>query len=281
MKIRLFASVRFIVVGVVFAALFVCVLSGARSDSAKQSATRSPLDGFAIVDLTHPLKADMPVFPGGETFQLTKLADLKDGYYLNKMCLGEHCGTHVDAPNHFVAGGKSIDEIPLERLTGPLVILDVEKQAAANPDFEVRLADVRQWEQTHGPVPAGAFVAARTGWSKKWGDPAAYINKGPDGQPHFPGFGLEAGRFLVRERKIAGLAIDTLSIDPGISKDFPVHLENLKAGGVNFENVANLERASAQGATIMAAPLRIANGSGSPARIFALVPKPAGPSREP
>jgi kynurenine formamidase len=228
---------------------------------------------FAVVDLTHPLKEGIPVYPGGEPFKITKLVDFQQGYYMNKISMGEHCGTHVDAPIHFIQGGKSVAEVPLERLIGPLVVLDVEKAAAANPDLEITPQHIREWEKIHDQIPTNAFVVGRTDWWKKWGVARDYINMDSGKVAHFPGFSADAARYLMAERKVAGLGIDTLSIDPGNSKEFPAHRIVLKAGAVNIENLANLDQVPAHGATLIVAPLRITNGSGAPARVFALVPK--------
>jgi kynurenine formamidase len=253
------------------ASVLVCGFLLATEQGPKNAA---PFAQFEIVDLTHALKDGIPVYPGGEPFKIAKVADFpQSGYYMNKISMGEHCGTHVDAPIHFIKGAKSIDNLPLDRLIGPLVVIDVQKEAATNPDCAVTVDDIRRWEKAHDQIPQGAFVVAHTGWWKKWGDPKSYINLGPDNQPHFPGFSADAARVLVVERKAAGLGVDTLSIDPGISKDFQAHLIVLKAGAINIENVANLGKIPARGATLVVAPLRITDGSGAPARVFALVPK--------
>jgi kynurenine formamidase len=238
-----------------------------------QSNKANPFNGCDIKDLTHVLREGIPVYPGGESFTITKLADLSQGYYLNKFSTGEHCGTHVDAPIHFIAGGNSIDEIAPPRLVGPLVLLDVRQAAAANPDLEITLDDVRQWEKAHNEIPMGAFVVAHTGWWKKWSTPKDYVNVEQDGRAHFPGFSSDAARFLVEMRKIRGVGIDTLSIDPGVSKEFPAHHIVLKTGAINIENMTNLDDLPKAGATLVIAPLRIGKGSGAPARVFAVVPR--------
>lgn len=255
-------------------ALFVPILLATVISQAEGPAPKKMvLSNFSVVDLTHVLKPGIPVYPGGEPFQITKLADISQGYYLNKISLGEHTGTHVDAPNHFVKGAQAIDALPLDRLIGPLVVIDVEKAAAANPDHEVSLQEIRAWETKHTMIPPKAFVVARTGWAKKWNAAKEYVNLGDDKAAHFPGFSAAAAKYLVEERKIAGLGIDTLSADPGNSKEFPVHKLVLKSGAVNLENLANLDRVPAHGATLVVAPLRIDGGSGAPARVFAFVPK--------
>ena len=185
----------------------------------------------------------------------------------------ELCGTHVDAPIHFIAGGNSVDEIPPARLVGPLVVIDAQQAAAANPDLEITLDDVRRWEKAHNEIPSSSFVVAHTGWWKKWNTPKEYINLGQDGRPHFPGFSSDAAQYLVQTRKAAGLGIDTLSIDPGVSKEFPAHRVVLKTGAINIENVTNLDGIPEAGGMLVVAPLRIGKGSGAPARVIALVPR--------
>ena len=232
-----------------------------------------PFSQFTMVDLTHSLEEGIPIYPGGEPFKITRIADFQQGYYMNKVSMGEHCGTHIDAPIHFVQGGKAVDELPLDQLIGPLVVLDVEKAAAANPDLEITPQQIRDWEKTHDQIPTKAFVVARTGWWKKWALAKDYVNLDNNKVAHFPGFSADAARYLIEERKVAGLGIDTLSTDPGNSKEFPAHRIVLKAGAVNIENMASLDQVPPQGATLIVAPLRIAHGSGTPARVFALVPK--------
>jgi kynurenine formamidase len=239
----------------------------------QQPSGARPFSQFTIVDLTHSLKGGIPIYPGAEPFKITKMADFQQGYYMNKVSMGEHCGTHVDAAIHFVQGGKAVDELPLDQLIGPLVVLNVEKAATANPDLEITAQQIRDWEKTNDQIPTKAFVVARTGWWKKWAVAKDYVNLGNDQVAHFPGFSADAARYLIEERKVAGLGIDTLSTDPGNSKEFPAHRIVLKAGAVNIENMASLDQVPAQGATLIVAPLRIANGSGAPARVFALVPK--------
>jgi kynurenine formamidase len=238
-------------------------------------ATPPKLTEYDIIELTHPLKEDMPVFPGGEPFQLKKLADISSGYYLNKMSLGEHTGTHVDAPNHFDKGGKSIAELPMRDLTGPAVVIDMTDAVSKNPDYALTVEDLRKWEKMHDEIPANAFVLLRTGWFKRWDKPQEYVNSGADHKLHFPGFSREAAQYLVTERKILGVGVDTLSADPGISMDFAAHHVVLKAGRINIENLGEeFGRMPLTGATLVVAPLRIEKGSGSPARVFALAPKP-------
>jgi kynurenine formamidase len=236
------------------------------------SAADPVLSGAKVIDLSHALREGIPVFPGGTPFQMVKLSDIEKGYYLNRLSLGEHTGTHVDAPNHFAKGGAAVADLRLkEDLTGPLVVIDVEARAAANMDLALEIDDIRAFERTH-EIPAGAFVVLRTGWYRKWSDPEKYVNLDANKSPRFPGFGGAAAKYLAIERKVRGLGIDTLSTDPGQSADFPAHKAVLGAGRINIENMAALDEVPATGATLMVVPMKIAGGSGGPARVYAFVP---------
>ena len=184
----------------------------------------------------------------------------------------EHLGTHIDAPNRFETNQPSVDQIPVEHLFAPGVVIDVTLQVEQNADYQLSRADVISWEREHGPIPANAVVFARTGWSRHWNTYARYKNQDVRGKLHFPGFAGEAARFLVDKRKIRGVGIDTLSIDHGLSEDFAVHHTVNGAGHYGLENVANLDKLPARSFSVIVAPLKIETGSGGPARIFAIVP---------
>jgi kynurenine formamidase len=223
----------------------------------------------SVVDLTHQLNTDIPVFPGGVTLSVTKLTKDSDPYFLNQLKLGEHVGTHVDAPVHFATGGRDVASIPLKQLIAPLVVIDVRKECAANPDYMLLTEDVERWESNHGRMPENAVVAIWTGWQQKWGNPIEYVNLDSTGVPHFPGVSESAAQFLVAHRLAAGVAIDTLSVDPGISKTFPAHIAILERQAFNVENIANLDKVPPKGYTICVLPLPVSGGSGSPARVIA------------
>ena len=233
-----------------------------------------------VVDLTHPFDERTIYWPNSpSTFKLTKVADgaTEAGYYyrMNSFCAPEHGGTHLDAPSHFARDGKTADQIPLSQLVAAAVVIDVARQADANPDYVLTAADVRAWEKRNGPVPRGAIVLLRTGWAKRWPDRKRYLGDDTPGAVdhlHFPSFGTDAAELLVRERRVAALGLDTASIDYGPSKDFLVH-QIAGAGNVpGLENLANLDQLPETGAWIVALPMKIAGGSGAPLRIIALVP---------
>ena len=237
-------------------------------------------DRVEVIDLTHSLSSETPVYPGGVPLSIKKTADLEEnGYYMNTLTLGEHTGTHLDAPAHFVAGGASVDEIAPERLIGPGVIIDVSEKCETDPDYQLSYLDIKQWEAEHGRIPNGAILLIRTGWARRWADAKAYLNADGDGVLHFPGISTEAAEYLVKYRDVSGVGIDTLSVDYGRSRDFAVHKIFHAAGVYHIENVADLERVPTTGATIVAAPLKIAGGSGAPCRVLALIGGRVEPTR--
>jgi len=256
-------------------ALIVFAFTGSRA-----AAPHLDLSAARIVDLTHPFDEKTIYWPNSpSTFRLTKLADgaTEGGYYyrMNSFCAPEHGGTHLDAPSHFAKDGWTSDQIPLSKLVAPGVVLDVSKQAAADPDYRLTAEDVRAFERSRGPIAAGAIVLLRTGWGSRWPDRKRYLGDDTPGETshlHFPSYGKESAELLVRERRVAAIGLDTASIDYGPSKDFVVHRI---AGGANvagLENLADLDKVPETGAWIVALPMKIAGGSGGPLRIIALVP---------
>ncbi|MBI2876216.1 MAG: cyclase family protein [Candidatus Tectomicrobia bacterium] len=228
-----------------------------------------------LIDLTYPLNPDNPYWPGPAyfPFRLDNIATLeREGAFSNTYCTPEHLGTHLDAPNHFVKGQIPLEQIPPTQFFGPAVVLNVSKKVKSNPDYQVSVADLKAWEQAHGPIPEGAILLAYTGWSQRWQDYGRYKNADDQGRLHFPGYAIEAAQFLVKERKIHGLGIDTLSVDYGPSRDFRVHEIAHGAGKYHLENVANLNQLPPKGAYLIVAPIKIQGGSGGQARIFALLP---------
>lgn len=227
-----------------------------------------------ILDLTYALNDHIPHWPGDKApFTVTIEETIaQNGYFTRRFSMLEHYGTHMDAPAHFVSGQATVDAVPPERLIVPAVVVDISAQATRDPDYRLTVEDLRQWEQQHGRIPARAVVFLRTGWGDRWNDPARYANQDASGVMHFPGFSLAAAEFLTKERDIAGLGIDTLSVDYGPSKEFEVHHFTHAAGLYHLENVANLEQLPATGTLVIVAPIKLEGGSGGPTRIFALVP---------
>lgn len=229
-----------------------------------------------IVDLGYALDEDNAYWPG-ETyrpFQFEKIASLEeDGVYSGAFSTPEHLGTHIDAPNHFERGQPSVDEITLRDLVAPIVVVDVRKACQENADYQLSSRDLDAWENEHGRIPTGAVVFVLTGWGTYWNDYERYKNEDNSGRLHFPGFSPGAARFLIEDRSIKGIGIDTLSVDAGLSSDFMVHHVVNGAGSYHIENAANLEKLPASGAWMMAAPIKIKHGSGGPSRVWAVFGK--------
>lgn len=232
-----------------------------------------------IVDLTHAYDEDTVYWPTDTRgFRLEKLAagPTEAGWYYsaNAFCTAEHGGTHIDAPIHFYEGGQAVDALPLEQLVGPGVVIDVTSEAASDPDYRLDRAAIERHEASHGPIPQGAIVLLRTGWSDRWPDALAYLGDdtpGDAGNLSFPGYGEAAAQFLIDERGTRLLGIDTASIDYGRSGDFPVHRLAASQGVAGLENLANLGKLPAVGFTVIALPMKIAGGSGGPVRVVAML----------
>ena len=237
------------------------------------------IDENKVIDLTYSFDEHTIFWPTVKPFQLEIVSAAKTSagywYAANNICLAEHGGTHMDAPIHFSAGKRAADEVPVQQLIGPAVVVDVRAQAEKNADYRLTVADLEAWEKTHGRIPQGALVLMFSGWGSRWPDKKRYLGTDQPGDVanlHFPGFSKEAAEFLISQREIDAIGVDTPSIDYGQSKDFIVHQVINGANKPALENVANLEKLPAKGATLIALPMKIAKGSGGPARIIALLP---------
>jgi kynurenine formamidase len=231
------------------------------------------------VDLSHDFSTESLYWPTADGFQLEVVADgvVEGGFYYaaNNLTTSEHGGTHLDAPVHFAEGKWSTDQIPLDRLIAPAAVVDVTD--GVTPDDQVTVADLEAWEQAHGPLPDGVAVLIRTGWAERWPDAASYLGTAERGAEavadlHFPGVAPEAARWLVENRRISALGIDTPSIDYGQSTLFETHRILYTENVVGFENLAGLEAMPEAGAFIVALPMKIRGGSGGPLRIVGFVP---------
>ena len=224
----------------------------------------------SIEDLTHTISDEFPTYfgePGIEMNQLFNYAE--HSFNLFEFRLNEHTGTHIDAPLHFSADGMSVDEIPVSNLVAPLCVIDIAARAADDPDAQVTPDDIKAWINAHGDIPAHACVAMYSGWSGKAnGD--GYRNFDGDKQ-HYPGFHVEAAKMLIEETPAASIAVDTLSLDHGISADFATHYAWLPTGRFGIENVANLDKVPASGATLVIGGPKHKGGTGGPARLFAMI----------
>ena len=239
---------------------------------ADRADARSPRRFTTAVDLTHTMSPDFPTFFGVAGIEMEKKFDFsKDGYNLYWWHIIEHAGTHLDAPIHFSASGMSAEKIPADSLVTPLAVLDVTDKAAQNPDYLVSRDDLAGWEKRHGRLPENCCVAMHSGWGEHVGEPAKFTGKDAAGVLHFPGFGLDAAEWLMKERRVAGLAVDTLSLDHGPSKDFKVHYAWLPSGRWGLENVASLDKVPPAGATLVVGSAKVKDATGGPARLIALV----------
>ena len=226
-----------------------------------------------VVDLSHPIHPSIPRWPGDPPVKFTTAATLEsEGFRLGSFSMGEHSGTHMNAPISFHAQGVAIDAYPAESLVAPAVVLDVRDRAVANPDHCLGVSGVAEWEEKWGPVPAGSIVLLATGWDGKWEEPRAYLGYDDRGEMHFPGFGLAAARVLLEERGVTGLGIDTHGLDPGQGGTFAVNKLVLEQPRIALENLANLDQLPAVGSTLVIGILRLKDGAGSPVSVLAFVP---------
>lgn len=234
-----------------------------------------------LVDLSHVYDDRTIFWPTSDRFRLEKTFDgvTPDGFYYaaNNFFTAEHGGTHLDAPLHFARGAQAVDQIPLDRFFGPAVVIDVVQQAERDPDFQVTVDDLLRSEREQGQIPPNSIVLIRTGFSRRWPDSARYLGtaeRGPDAvrKLHFPGLHSEAARWLVANRPIKAVGIDTASIDYGQSTLYESHRALFERNVPAFENLTTLERLPLRGAHLVALPMKIGGGSGAPLRAVAIVP---------
>lgn len=234
-----------------------------------------------LVDLSHDYSDQTVYWPTAEGFKLEKVADgvTEQGYYYasNNFATSEHGGTHIDAPVHFAKGRQSVDQIPLERLVGDAVVVDVTAACASQPDYRVTTDDFTAWERSNGEIPPDAIVLIRTGYSKFWPDAARYLGTAERGAAavarlHFPGLHPDAAKWLAETRRIKAVGLDTASIDYGQSTMYESHRILYERDIPAFENLTNLDRLPSRGALIVALPMKIKGGSGAPLRALAIVP---------
>jgi kynurenine formamidase len=234
---------------------------------ARASAVRPAKNRFQ--DLTHVFAAGFPVFTFDPPARETLVTIPSGGFYAQKWTFGEHSGTHMDAPGHFVVGGRLSPEITVQELIIPIVTIDISARAARNPDATVTVDDLRGFERGHGRIPDGALVCMNSGWAAKVDDPLAF--KGGPSFPsyHFPGFSLDAAMWLAEHRDVTGIGVDTISLDPGNSTTFPVHVNFLATDRYGLENLNNLDKIPPRGALAYVGLIPWEEGSGGPCRVIA------------
>lgn len=231
-----------------------------------------------FVDLTHAFGPQTPHFKGFKAETVTTLYTIaKDGFHVESYCHPGQWGTHVDPPAHFHDGLRSVDQIDPQEFLLRMVVLDVHAQVARNPDYVVTMQDVRDWEARHGAIPQGAFVALRTDWSKRWPDNAAMLNADSRGVLHYPGWSREVLQYLYEQRRITASGHETTDTDPGLAvthDDFSLESYVLGTNHYQIELLANLDRVPEAGALVMVMFPKPEHGSGFPARVVAIVPRP-------
>lgn len=262
------------------AILILCLLLTACSSTPDEQKPSFPQGQW--IDLTHDYDENTIFWPTAETFRLdTVFVGTTDGgfyYSAFQFCLAEHGGTHLDAPVHFAEGKWAVDEIPLENSMGEAVVVDVSEAAADNPDYQISVTDVEAWEEEHGTIPDGAILIFRTGYEAFWPDRVKYMGtdeRGPEAvaKLHFPGIAPALATWLVDNRDIKAVGLDTPSIDYGQSTLFGSHRILYEENILGFENLNNLSELPPTGAWVIALPMKIKGGSGGPLRVVALLPE--------
>ncbi len=269
-------SIRFSHQSIVRWIAFISILTSLIAIEGCQSSNYST---GTLVDLTYPFDEHTIYWPNNEPFhwEQSSWGHTHQGYWYASgvFSASEHGGTHLDAPIHFAESGWSVDEIPLTHLTAEAIVLDIREQTSSNHDYTLRVEDITRWEMEHGAIPKHSIVLLLTGWGQYWPDASRYLGS-PTPQDsrtlHFPGFSAASVSFLLSQRAVAGIGIDTASIDPGQSQTFSAHQVLGKANRFALENVAHLEQLPPRGATIIALPMKIKGGTGGPVRIMAIIP---------
>lgn len=239
-----------------------------------------------VIDLTQPLSEATPIIqlppplantPRWEMQEISHYDDPGPAWYWNRFEGGEHVGTHLDAPIHWVTGKdkEDVSEIPPERLIGPAVVIDKAAEAEGNPDYLLTIDDVKAFEGEHGPLPERGWLLYRTGWDARAQDQQAFLNA-DSGGPHTPGIAIDCAQWLAEESPIVGVGVETVGTDAGqafsFDPAFPCHAFLLGAGKYGLTQLANLSELPPTGSMLIVAPLKIVKGSGSPARVLALIP---------
>jgi kynurenine formamidase len=252
------------------------VAAANKFDGAALTDAMAVFKSHRFVDLTHAFAPGIPHWKGAPDERVKTLYTVdKDGFRINEYCHIGQWGTHVDPPAHFHTGLHSVDQIDLQDMLMPLVVIDVHDKVAANPDYVLTLDDVAAWESRHGKVPKGAFVAMRTDWSKRWPDDAKLANKDAAGVFHYPGWSKDVLQLLYEKRGIAASGHETTDTDPGAATtkdDYSLESYVLGLNHYQIELLANLDQVPEAGAVVWVTFPKVLDGSGFPARVIAVVP---------
>ncbi|MGZ5002458.1 MAG: cyclase family protein [Chthoniobacterales bacterium] len=259
-----------------------CAVASINADEPSLARIQQILISKKMVDLTHEFAPGIPKWPGFPDEKRETLywyekgrGSMGDGFFSELFTHVGQWGTHVDPPAHFIKGLRTVDQIELKEMILPLVVIDVHKEAAKNPDYVLTLERVKKWETNHGQIPSGAFVAMRTDWSKRWPDAAALENKDSAGVSHYPGWSKEALKYLYEERKITASGHETTDTDPGLATtkdDYSLETYILSTNHYQIELLTNLDQVPEAGGIVMVSFPKPKDGSGFPARVFAILP---------
>jgi kynurenine formamidase len=272
-------------IAVLLVAILVVILAGAGAKNASLIAAYHVIRSKEFVDLTHAFEPGIPHWPGFPDEQRELLywyddsppgpGSLGTGFYAELYTHVGQWGTHVDPPAHFIRGLRTVDEIRPNEMFLQLVVIDVHEKVAANPDYTITMADVRDWEKRYGKIPKGSFVAMRTDWSERWPDPVAMRNEDAEGVAHYPGWSLEVLKYLYEVRRITASGHEPTDTDPGIATsqgDYSLETYILSTNHYQIELLNDLDEVPEYGALVVVSFPKPKNGSGFPARVFAIVP---------
>ncbi|MFM2486936.1 cyclase family protein [Celerinatantimonas yamalensis] len=250
-------------------ALIFCISNLAYADQT----VMNTISFHKIITLSHRITTDIPLWPGDPQVQFKTVATMaKDGYYLREFSIGEHSATHMNAPNSFINGAAGIDSYQPSDLVHQAVVIDVSKKTLHDADYVITIDDVKAWEHQHGTIPAGSMVLFYTGWENYWHQPKKFLNIDADGHLHFPGVGGKTATFLLKQRHIAGIGIDTHGVDPSADENYQTNTQLMAAHKISIECITNLTQLPATGTTMVIGLPRLKDGSGSPVAITAFVP---------
>jgi len=270
-RISLVAAAVLIVAAFAFAA---CGDSDGSSAPPSPSPTASTISYSRVIELSQTISPDMPLWPGDPEVVFDVVATMdKDGYYLRGFTIGEHSATHMNAPNSFVADStEAITSYTAEERVVPAVVIDASAECATNADYELTRQDVLDWEAENGEIEPGSVVLMLTGWEDKWDDPKAFMNLDASGNPHFPGFAGATTEWLLSERQIAGVGIDTHGVDPGVDTSYATNTAMAENHKIALECLGHLDELPPAGTTLVLGALQLQDGSGTPLSVIALAP---------